>query len=80
MSVKINILQVVKTVEIDGLSYTILNLICGLDGRRPRTVSETSQETGRSLSLVYSRIAKMRKLGLIDSERRPAKLEILQNA
>jgi predicted transcriptional regulator len=75
MSIKVNILKVIKTVEIDKISYLILTMIYGLKGNRPKTVEEVSQETAITRSMIYHRLRKMKNIGLIDENRRIAKIE-----
>jgi predicted transcriptional regulator len=79
MNIKVNILEVVKTLEIDKDSSIILRMIYGLEGSRPKTVNEVSQEIGRSRGIIYYRLKKMKRLGLIDSNRHIVKLEFIGN-
>ena len=79
MKIKVNILKIIKTVEIDHVSHMILTMIYGLEGSRPKTVEETSQETGRTRHLIYLRLRKMIKLGILDKHRCIQKIELLKN-
>jgi len=80
MNIKVNIFKIIKTVEIDEVSCMILTMVYGLEGSRPKTVEEVSQESGRTRHMIYHRLRNMKILGIIDDSRRLQKIELLQSS
>jgi predicted transcriptional regulator len=56
----------IRPAEITPSDELILTTLYGLNCCRARTVEEAAQELGRSRSLIYYRLRKMKKLGIIN--------------